>query len=184
MYNKVILVGNLTRDVELRYAPSGSAIAKFGLATNRRWKDRNSGEDREEVMFVDINVFGRSAEIANQYLRKGSKVLVEGRLVLERWVDQNGQNRSKHSISADTVQFMETRAESQTNQGGGYGGPQGYDDGGYDAPPARNQGGYDSRPSGGQGGGFSGQMPQQPSSGNQGGGSGPSISIEDDEIPF
>jgi single-strand DNA-binding protein len=125
MYNKVILVGNLTRDVELKNLPSGSSVASFGLATNRRWKDGNSGEDRQDVMFIDITVFGRSAEIANQYLRKGSKVLVEGRLVLEQWTDQMGQKRSKHKIVADTVQFMESKAEAQSNNqygnNGGYG---------------------------------------------------------------
>ena len=76
MYNRVILVGNLTRDVEIRYTPSGSAISKVGIATNRRYKS-SAGEQKEEVMFIDLTFFGRTAEIANQYLRKGSKVLVE-----------------------------------------------------------------------------------------------------------
>lgn len=113
MYNRVILVGHLTRDVELRYIPSGTALAKFGLATNRRFKQ--DGMDRDETCFIDINVWGRSAEIAGQYLKKGSKVLVEGRLKFEQWVDQNGQKRSKHSVIADSIQFMESKAESQRN---------------------------------------------------------------------
>jgi single-strand DNA-binding protein len=117
MYNKVILVGNLTKNVELKYLPSGSSVAKFGLATNRKWKDKNSGDNRQEVMFIDITTFGRSAEIANQYLKKGSKVLIEGRLVLNQWTDQNGQNRSKHEIQADNVQFMDTKAEIQNEEG-------------------------------------------------------------------
>jgi len=112
MYNRVILVGNLTRDVELKYTPSGMAIAKFGLATNRNYKDNTTGEMKQEVMFIDITVFGRSAEVANQYLKKGKKVLIEGRLVLEQWVDSSGQKRSKHSIVADKVQFMDPKESS------------------------------------------------------------------------
>ena len=112
MYNRVILVGNLTRDVELKYTPSGMAIAKFGLATNRNYKDNNTGELKQETMFIDITVFGRSAEVANQYLKKGKKVLIEGRLVLEQWVDSSGQKRSKHSIVADKVQFMDPKESS------------------------------------------------------------------------
>ena len=110
MYNKVILVGNLTRDMELRYTQSGSAIAKSAIATSRRY---NVGtERREEVCFVDITFFGRSAEIANQYLRKGSKVLIEGRLIFEQWVDQQGSKRSKHSVTVENMQMLDTRADS------------------------------------------------------------------------
>jgi len=112
MYNRVILVGNLTRDVELKYTPNGMAIAKFGLATNRSYKDNTTGELKQEVMFIDITVFGRSAEVANQYLKKGRKVLVEGRLVLDQWVDSSGQKRSKHSIVADKIQFMDPKESS------------------------------------------------------------------------
>ena len=118
MYNKVILVGNLTRNVELKYTPSGTAIAKFGLATNRFYKDSMSGENKQEVMFIDITVFGRSAEVANQYLSKGKKVLIEGRLVLDQWVDVSGQKRSKHSIVAEKVQFMDNK--NQNSGEGGY----------------------------------------------------------------
>ena len=118
MYNKVILVGNLTRDVELKYTPSGTAIAKFGLATNRTYKDSMSGENKQEVMFIDITVFGRSAEVANQYLKKGKKVLIEGRLVLDQWVDASGNKRSKHSIVAERVQFMDNKNQ---NSGQEYG---------------------------------------------------------------
>lgn len=77
MYNKIVLVGNLTRDIELRYFQNGTALAKSGIATNRKYKDAN-GEQKVETMFIDFNIFGRSAEIANQYLRKGSFVLLEG----------------------------------------------------------------------------------------------------------
>jgi len=115
MFNKVILIGNLTRDIEVRYLPSGSAVANLGLATNRKWKDKQTNETREEVMFIDISLFGRQAEIANQYLRRGSKVLVEGRLVFEQWVDNNGQKRSKHKIAADSVKFLDTKEQSSNN---------------------------------------------------------------------
>ncbi len=143
MFNKVILIGNLTRDVELRYSGNGSAIAKFGLAVNRTWKDRSSGERREEVCYIDINIFGRSAEIANQHLSKGRRVLIEGRLVFEQWQDQNGQKRSRHSVSAESFQFLDMREGGM--QGGGQGGNQGggyaprndtpFDDGGYNDAP-------------------------------------------------
>ena len=115
MYNKVILVGNLTWDVELKYAPSGIAIAEFGLATNRKYKDNTTNEIKEETMFINITVFGRSAEVANQYLRKGRRVLIEGRLVLDQWIDSSGQKRSKHSIVAESVRFLD-RIEENTNQ--------------------------------------------------------------------
>ena len=106
MYNKVILLGNLSRDVELRYTQNGLAIAKFGLATNRVYTDPTTKEKKQEVMFIDINIFGRAAETANQYLRKGSQVLVEGRLSLNQWTDQTGQKRSKHEIIAENVKFL------------------------------------------------------------------------------
>ena len=113
MYNKVILVGNLTRDVELRYLPSGSALAKIGIATNRRFK-KQDGSQGDEVCFVDVNLFGRTAEIANQYLKKGSKILIEGRLVLESWTDQSGQKRSKHSVSAESLQMLDGKNSNES----------------------------------------------------------------------
>ncbi|MDF1875229.1 single-stranded DNA-binding protein [Sulfurimonas sp. SAG-AH-194-I05] len=118
MFNKIILVGNLTRDIELRYAQSGTAIAKTAIATSRKFT--SNGEKKEEVCFVDITFFGRSGEVANQYLRKGSKILVEGRLNFEQWVDQNGQKRSKHSVIAETMQMLDSKGD---NQGGGYNAP-------------------------------------------------------------
>ena len=119
MYNKVILVGNLTRDIELRYTPSGTAVAKFGLATNRVYSDPVTKEKKQEVMFIDITVFGRAAETANQYLKKGSQVLIEGRLSLNQWTGQDGQKRSKHEIIAEQVKFLGGRDNSQTNAGNG-----------------------------------------------------------------
>jgi len=114
MYNKVILVGNLTRDIELRYSQSGMGIANTALATSRKFT--SNGEKKEEVCFVDITFFARSAEIANQYLRKGSKILVEGRLNFDQWVDQSGQKRSKHSVVVETMQMLDSKGD---NQGGG-----------------------------------------------------------------
>ena len=118
MFNKVILVGNLTRDIELRYSQSGTGIAKTAIATSRKFT--SNGEKKEEVCFVDITFFGRSAEVANQYLRKGSKILVEGRLSFEQWVDQNGQKRSKHSVIVESMQMLDSKGDSQVtpNQGG------------------------------------------------------------------
>jgi len=113
MYNKIILVGNLTRDMEMRFSQGGLAIAKSAIATSRKFKS-NTGEQKEEVCFVDITFFGRSAEVANQYLHKGSKILVEGRLVFEQWVDQNGQKRSKHGVSVDIMQMLDSKNSSNT----------------------------------------------------------------------
>lgn len=140
MYNKVILVGNLTRDVELRYLPNGSALAKLGLATNRKFK-RQDGAMGEEVCFIDVNLFGRTAEVANQYLKKGSKILIEGRLVLESWVDQNGQKRSRHTVTADSMQMIDTRNSAANanayDSEGGYG-DSGYSNSGYSQPQQNN----------------------------------------------
>jgi single-strand DNA-binding protein len=116
-YNKVILVGNLTRDPELRYTPKGMAIAKIGLAVNRNWTNE-AGEKKEEVTFVDVDIFGRTAENVAQYMKKGRPILIEGRLRLDQWDDkQTGQKRSKLGVVAETVQFLGSPAG-----GGGEGG--------------------------------------------------------------
>ena len=130
MYNKVILVGNLTRDIELRYSQSGMGIANTAIATSRKFT--SNGEKKEEVCFVDITFFARSAEVANQYLRKGSKILIEGRLNFDQWVDQNGQKRSKHSVVVETMQMLDSRGDN--NQGGGYNAPMQGQQQGYQAP--------------------------------------------------
>jgi len=136
MFNKIILVGNLTRDIELRYSQGGMGIAKTAIATSRKFT--TNGEKKEEVCFVDITFFGRSAEVANQYLRKGSKILVEGRLNFEQWVDQNGQKRSKHSVVVETMQMLDSKNDNQS----GYSAPQ-QDHGRYDDEP--QQSGAESR---------------------------------------
>ena|SRR5580765_5853253 len=107
-FNKVILAGNLTRDPEVRYTPKGMAIAKFGLAINRTWKNE-AGETKEEVTFVDIDAFGRTAEVISQYLKKGRPILVEGRLKLDQWDDkQTGQKRSRLGIVLENFQFLDS----------------------------------------------------------------------------
>jgi len=111
MFNKIILVGNLTRDIEIRYSQSGVGIAKTAIATSRKFT--SNGEKKEEVCFVDITFFGKSAEVANQYLRKGSKILVEGRLNFEQWADQNGGKRSKHSVIAESMQMLDSKSDNQ-----------------------------------------------------------------------
>lgn len=117
MFNKVVLVGNLTRDIELRYTNTGSAMATTSIAVTRKFNMQN-GEKREETCFVDITFFGRQAEIANQYLKKGSKLLIEGRLRQDNWQDSQGQNRSKHSI---VVENMEMLGERSSQQGQNFG---------------------------------------------------------------
>jgi len=122
MFNKIIMIGNLTRDIELRYLPSGTAVAKSAIATSHKFKSAD-GEQKEEVCFLDFNIFGKGAEILNQYVRKGSKVLLEGRLVLETWVGPDGNNRSKHSLRVENFKFLDTKSENMgmvNNQNSGY----------------------------------------------------------------
>ena len=103
---KVILMGNLTRDPELRYTPSGTAIAKMGLAVNRVWRDAE-GQQKEEVTFVDVDAFGKQAETIGQYMQKGRPILVEGRLKLDQWEDKNtGQNRSRLGVVLERFTFV------------------------------------------------------------------------------
>ncbi|MBN1341177.1 MAG: single-stranded DNA-binding protein [Phycisphaerae bacterium] len=117
-YNRVILMGNLTRDPQLTYTPSNTPVAEFGLAVNRKWRTPD-GQDREETCFVDCSLYGRSAETFNQYMSKGKPVLVEGRLKLNQWETPEGQKRSKLSVVAERFQFVGGRSG-----GGDYGGGQ------------------------------------------------------------
>jgi single-strand DNA-binding protein len=117
-FNKVILAGNLTRDPELRYTSKGTAIAKIGLAINRTWKNE-AGETKEEVTFVDVDAFGRTAEVIGQYLKKGRPILVEGRLKLDQWDDkQTGQKRSRLGVVMENFQFIDS-GRSDGAAGGG-----------------------------------------------------------------
>ena len=138
-FNRVILMGNLTRDVEVRYLQSGMAVADVGLAINERRKSQ-TGEWIEETVFVDVTMWGRTAEVAGEYLSKGSPVLIEGRLKFDTW-EKDGQKRSKLSVTCDRMQMVGSK-------GGGGGGPRGqsqnFDEGGGDygdapsGPPQRS----------------------------------------------
>ena len=124
--NKVMLIGNLTRDPELSYLPSGMALAKMGLAVNRRFKDRN-GEQKEDTAFVDLEAWGKTAEFCSQYLKKGKRVYVEGRLKYDRWETSDGAKRSKLNVSVERIQFADTRPAEQ---------PAGIDESQPDVAPA------------------------------------------------
>lgn len=115
MYNRSILVGNLVRDIEIRYLQSGSAVGNSAIATSHKFKAA-TGEQKEETMFMDITFFGRTAEIANQYLRKGSRVLIEGRIKQEQWKAQDGSNRSKHVLIVEGLKML---GDNTHGQGGG-----------------------------------------------------------------
>lgn len=107
-FNKVILAGNLTRDPELRYTPKGMAIAKLGIAVNRTWRSE-TGEQKEEVTFIDVDAFGKQAETIGQYLKKGRPILIEGRLRLDQWEDkQTQQKRSRLGVVMESFQFLDS----------------------------------------------------------------------------
>lgn len=159
--NKVILVGNLGRDPEVRYSPNGGAICNVSIATTRQWKDKNSGERREETDWHRVVFFNRLAEIAGEYLKKGRSVYVEGRLQTRKWQDKDGKDQWTTEVVADQMQMLGGRGDGD---GGG---------GGY----SRDSGGGGSR--GGGGGGRSG-------GGGGGGQSSPPPNFDDmdDDIPF
>jgi len=206
MFNKIVLVGNLTRDIELRYAQSGSAIANTAIATSRKFTQ--NGERKEEVCFVDITFFGRSAEVANQYLRRGSKILVEGRLKFDQWVAQDGSKRSKHSVIVETMQMLDSKADAQASGGADYSAAPAASSngGGYEAPAQQNNYGQQQSQQASYGGGQQQQQSnnyggaqQQNSYGNQqqakpqqnyqkqempSAQAIPEIDIDEDEIPF
>ena len=137
-FNKVMLMGNLTRDPQMKYLPSQTAVCEIGLASNRRFKTA-TGEDREEVLFVDCTAFGRTAEVINQYCQKGKPIFIEGRLKYDSWEDKNGGGkRNKITVVIDTFQFIGGRDDAPSGGGDDYG-----DEGGGGgrsqraAPPAR-----------------------------------------------
>ena len=114
-YNRIIIMGNLTRDPDLRQLPSGQAVCRLSIASNRQFKNKQSGQMVQEVVYIDVDVWGAQAESTNQYLKKGRPVLIEGRLKLDSWKEADGQSRSKHSIVADRVVFL---GSSQSNEVG------------------------------------------------------------------
>jgi len=121
-FNKVFLMGNLTRDVELRHLPSDMAVANIGLAVNRRYRTKD-GENREETTFVDCEAWGRTAEVMSQYLAKGRPVFIEGRLKLDQWQDRDsGQNRSKLKVVIDNFQFVDSPGDAPAASGASSGG--------------------------------------------------------------
>jgi single-strand DNA-binding protein len=160
MVNKVILVGNLGKDPEVRYTSGGQAVANLRIATSRSWTDKQSGQRKEETEWHDVEVWGKQAEQCGEYLAKGRQVYVEGRLKTDKWQDkQSGQERSKVKVVADTVRFLGGRGA-----GGGAGGK------GAHGPGDEAPGGFEENDAGGGGGGGGG--------GAGGGGGGP------DDIPF
>ncbi|MDA9264819.1 MAG: single-stranded DNA-binding protein [Planctomycetia bacterium] len=133
-FNKVFIVGNLTRDPELRMIPSGTAVCNLGIASNRKYKRDGASEFQEETTFVDVTVWGRQAEISNQYLSKGSGVLIEGRLKTDQWQDkETGKNRSKLTVVADRVNFMPRGGQASGGAGNSREGSQSF---GNESPPA------------------------------------------------
>lgn len=111
--NKVFLIGNLSKEFELKYLNTGLAVGSVSIATNRTYT-KDNGEKENEVMFIDLSMFGRTAEICNQYLKKGSKICVEGRLVLQQWNDTQGNKKSKHIIAVEKVEFLDSKNDNIT----------------------------------------------------------------------
>ncbi|CAN5134533.1 hypothetical protein BH09DEP1_BH09DEP1_5080 [soil metagenome] len=114
-YNRVIIMGNLTRDPDYKQLTSGQAVCRLGIASNRQFKNKQSGDMIQEVCYIDVDVWGPQAESCRQYLQKGRPVLIEGRLKLDSWDDANGQKRSKHSIVADNVKFLGSGAQAESS---------------------------------------------------------------------
>lgn len=195
--NKVILVGNLGRDPEIRYLPTGGAVANVTIATSEAWRDKNTGQQQEQTEWHRVVFYGKLAEIVGEYLKKGSKVYVEGSIHTRKWQDkQTGQDRYSTEIKANTMQMLDSR--SGGGQGGGFGGQQGaYDGGGADFAgggdfPGYEENSYAQQPAAARApqrpqGGFGNAAPGQGFGGGQGQQSpAPSMAPEsfDDDIPF
>lgn len=118
-FNRVILMGNLTRDPEVKTLPNGSSVGQIGLAVNRTWFDKGANQKRDEVTFVDVTLWGRDAEVAGEYLAKGRPVLIEGRLTLDSWEDKKtGEKRSKLKVTAEKLTLMGSRSDSAASPEG------------------------------------------------------------------
>ncbi len=115
-YNRVILLGNLTRDPELRYTPSQLAVVDFGVATNRKWKGQD-GSEKSDVCFVDCTMFGKRAEVVSKYFSKGSQIFIEGRLTYDQWTTQDGSKRSKLKVTVENFEFVGQQSNSQRSSG-------------------------------------------------------------------
>ena len=188
--NKVILVGNLGNDPEVRYMPNGNVVANLSLATSESWKDQQ-GQVQERTEWHRLTMYRRLAEIAGEYLKKGSQIYVEGKLQTRKWQDQQGQDRYTTEIIVDQMQMLGGRGGEGGGGNGGYQRPQN-NQGGYNQAPA--QGGYNQAPQqgGGQQGGYNsnqgGGYNQAPQGGNQGQPKNPPMAEPDfdfdDDIPF
>ena len=188
--NKVILVGNLGNDPEVRYMPNGNAVANLSLATSESWKDQQ-GQVQERTEWHRLTMYRRLAEIAGEYLKKGSQIYVEGKLQTRKWQDQQGQDKYTTEIIVDQMQMLGGRGGEGGGGNGGYQRPQN-NQGGYNQAPA--QGGYNQAPQqgGGQEGGYNsnqgGGYNQAPQGGNQGQPKNPPMAEPDfdfdDDIPF
>lgn len=187
-YNKVLLMGNLTRDPEVTYTPSQMLICKFGLAVSRKFRTK-TGEDREEVLFIDCTAFDKRGEVISQYFTKGKPIFIEGQLKLDSWDDKTtGQKRSKIYVIVDGFQFVGGR-DGGGGGGGGYAGEDEGSMGGGGGPPQRAPA---NRPPQG-GGGYQGRpAPQRPGPGAQRPPAGPPVEqpfpdenqFKEDDIPF
>jgi single-strand DNA-binding protein len=165
--NSIILKGNLTRDVEIRYTKDGTAVAATGLAVSKKYKTQ-TGDVKETVMFVDIAVWGRRGEVLNQYFRKGTPILIRGELQLEQWTAQDGSKRSKHTVRVEEFDFIQKKGDETPKT---YGGEET-----YSAPP-QQQGQAQQAPAAQQAAPAPQQQaPVQPEI--------PEIDINEDEIPF
>jgi single-strand DNA-binding protein len=164
--NRVMLMGNLTRDPELRYLPSNIPVVSIGLAVNRRWRNQQ-GEQQEETTFVDCEGFGRTAELINQYLKKGRPVFIDGRLKLDQWQDKEGHNRSKLKVVIENFQFIDSRSsdDAPASSAEGY--------------PARSQ--PQPQP---HGGGPAGTAAPRPGAGGAPVGNDAHRPVAEDDIPF
>ncbi|NBC11193.1 MAG: single-stranded DNA-binding protein [Planctomycetes bacterium] len=162
-YNKVILMGNLTRDPEMRFLPSNMPVVQIGIAVNERWRNKQTDQWEERVNFIDCEAFARTAEVINQYFQKGKPILIEGKLRLDQWEDkQSGQKRSKLKVVIDSFEFVGGRDDGQGGPSGGGGGGGNY----------QRSGGQSRGSSGGASGGGSGS--QEPAH----------TPVDEDDIPF
>lgn len=170
-FNKVMLMGNLTRDPELSYLPNNTPVVEIGVASNRRFR-RQDGEMGEETLFIDCRTFGRTAEVVNQYFRKGSPIFIEGRLQLDRWEDREGNKRSKYRVMIEKFEFLDSRSDSNSGGGGGGGSRNSSGGGGYNE--SRSSKSDDNYSSDNNGGGY-----ERGGSNYQG-----EPPMDDDDIPF
>lgn len=172
--NRVLLMGNLTRDPELRYLPSNMPVVNIGLAVNRSWRDRQTNEQREETTFIDCEAFGKTAELINQYMRKGRPLFIDGRLRLDQWQDRDGNNRSKLKVVVENFQFIDSRGGDGDSGDGGPRGGGNQRGGGAPAGGGGNYrgGGNDQAQGGGGGGNY------------DPGYEGDHVAQGDDDIPF